>query len=75
MGHTVLQPTKKTWTYGAPGAVPGEVGGVVVRVGDVLSVVGVGRGLKVGCGLVARRRVEVVVDSQSDAGSNSISIQ
>ena len=48
----------------APGAVPGEVGGVVVGVGDVLSVVGVGRGLD--CAVVARRGVEVVVDGQSD---------
>ena len=48
----------------APGTVSGEVGGVVVGVRNVISVVGVGRGLH--CAVVARRRVEVVVDGQPD---------
>ena len=48
----------------APGAVPGEVGGVVVGVGDVVSVVGVGGVLE--RLVVAGRRVEVVVDGEAD---------
>ena len=48
----------------APGAVPGEVGGVVVGVGDVVSVVGIGGVLE--RLVVAGRRVEVVVDGEAD---------
>ena len=48
----------------APGAVPGEVGGVVVGVGDVVSVVGISGVLE--RLVVAGRRVEVVVDGEAD---------
>ena len=50
--------------YQSPGAVPGEVGGIVVGVSDVVPVVGIGRGLH--GAVVARWRVEVVVDGQAD---------